>query len=118
MPRQVERLSAKAVQKKSKHGYYCDGAGLYLQVSLSLSKSWIFRYTRFGKTREMGLGSLQDFSLAEARERAGQFRKVLADGKDPIEVRNGQIAQQRARSANTLTSAECAECFIDAQKHG
>jgi hypothetical protein len=118
MAHQVERLSAKAVEKKSKPGYYCDGADLYLQVSPSLSKSWIFRYTRFAKTREMGLGSLRDFSLAEARERARKFRKVLSDGKDPIEVRDAQIAQERAQSANTLTFAECAERFIKAQKHG
>jgi hypothetical protein len=37
MAREVHRLSAKAVEKTRVPGYYCDGGGLYLQVSPSLS---------------------------------------------------------------------------------
>src|SRR4051794_40609975 len=66
MPRSVHRLSAKAIEKAKRPGYHCDGGGLYLQVSPTLSKSWIFRYTRDGKTREMGLGSERDVTLAAA----------------------------------------------------
>jgi hypothetical protein len=70
----MHRLSAKSVEKAKEPGYYCDG-GLYLQVSKTLSKSWIFLYRRDGKSREMGLGSERDVSLAQAvrrpRTRAG-----------------------------------------------
>jgi hypothetical protein len=70
MGRQVHRLSAKEVEKKRVPGYWCDGGGLYLQVSPSLSKSWIFRYSRHGRSREMGLGSERDLGLA-ARSTSG-----------------------------------------------
>ena len=95
--RQVEILSAKFVEKQKRPGYYFDGAGLYLQVSPTKSKSWILRYTRFQKTREMGLGSLQAVSLAEARDTARQYRKLLTEGKDPIEVRDAKRQRRGSR---------------------
>jgi hypothetical protein len=69
--------------------------------SRAAAKSWIFRYRFKGSTskagkplaREMGLGSVDTFSVAEARERARLPRQLLADGIDPIEARkNQQIA--------------------------
>src|SRR6266550_1684423 len=95
--RQVEILSSKFVEKQERPGYYFDGAGLYLQVSPTKSKSWILRYTRFQKTREMGLGSLQAVSLAEARDTARQYRKLLTEGKDPIEVRDAKRQRRGSR---------------------
>lgn len=118
MARKVDRLSARFVEKHAKPGYYLDGAGLYLQISSSGSKSWIFLYTRFGKQREMGMGSLSALSLAEAREDAGKWRKVLAQGKDPIEVRDADKAQERARSANSVSFDDCAEKYITAHRSG
>ena len=41
--RSLQRLSAKFVERIQERGYHCDGGGLYLQVSSSLTKSWIFR---------------------------------------------------------------------------
>lgn len=76
----VGRLTALKVAKVKKPGMYADGAGLYLQVSgdgeSTLAKSWIFRFTLRGRSREMGLGSLSLFGLAEARSKADheQFR--------------------------------------------
>jgi hypothetical protein len=49
---------------------YGDGGGLWLQVTSKHARSWIFRYTFRGKPREMGLGSLDTLSLAEARDQA------------------------------------------------
>ena len=79
--RSVERLSAIGVTRLKKHGYHGDGAGLYLQVSPSGSKSWVFRFKLAKRSREMGLGSLRAFGLAEARERARNARQLLADGQ-------------------------------------
>ena len=53
--RSVPAIS-KTVENAKKPGHYCDGGGLYLQVSPTISKSWIFRYARHGKSHEMGLG--------------------------------------------------------------
>lgn len=67
--RQLNRLSTVFVNTRRDPGYYCDGGGLYLQVSAQGSKSWIFRYRDLGtrKLRDMGLGSLQTLTLADAR---------------------------------------------------
>ena len=60
-------------------GTYLDGAGLHLQVSENLSRSWIFRFKSpvRGKERYMGLGPIHTISLAQARELANQARGKL-----------------------------------------
>ena len=56
MTRRVNRLSAVTVGKAKSAGMYADGGGLYLQVSSSGSKSWVFRFRFEGRRRDMGLG--------------------------------------------------------------
>jgi integrase len=112
-------LADSAVRSRSKKpGYYLDGNGLYLQVSKTGSRSWIFRYTLNGKTREMGLGSLTAFGLAQARERAQRARQLLADGIDPIEKRAGERkaieAHRTAERARAKTFEDCAREFHEA----
>lgn len=56
-----------------------DGGGLYLQVSSSGARSWLFRYRWQGKRPEIGLGSFPSVTLSEARRRAGIARAALAE---------------------------------------
>src|SRR5437016_11239977 len=83
--RQFNRLSARTVASKRRPGLYCDGGGLYLQVTLLGSKTWIFRYRspRTRKRRDMGLGPLHSVGLPEARGKAAAQRAALASGLDP-----------------------------------
>lgn len=125
MARQIERLGALQVEKEKKPGYYCDGAGLYLQVSKSGSKSWIMRYTLDGKPREMGLGSFQTFTLAEARQRATAKRKLLSDGIDPLATKRGDLLAKRMADSNIITFDKAAAAYINSNspawrnaKHG
>ena len=118
MSRAVHKLSAKTVEKAKEAGYYCDGGGLYLQISPTASKSWIFRYTRHGKTHWMGLGSERDVSLAEARTKASDARRQLVDGKDPLAAREGHRAQEKLQKAGSIPFAECAKKYIDSHKAG
>lgn len=117
MPRIVDKLNPLLVAKTTKPGYYYDGNGLYLQVSVTGSKSWIFRFTITGKQREMGLGALHTISLAEARLKAKEQRLMLVNGVDPI------TARERAREAEALTRAkkmtfdECAAQYIAAHRN-
>jgi len=74
---QIARLNALAVSKVKKPGMYADGAHLYLQVSAACTKSWISHYTMNGREREMDLGALLNVSLADAREKATQCRKLV-----------------------------------------
>ena len=76
MARTIHRLSDKSVQAKKAKGLYPDGGGLYLQVNSVTSKSWVFRFKRDGRARDMGLGSFGDVSLGEARRRAAEARRA------------------------------------------
>jgi integrase len=119
----MHRLSARGVQTKSRPGYHGDGAGLYLQIKAAamdgrFSRSWLFRYRRDERANWMGLGSLRDVSLAEARERAAQCRKLLVMGKDPIAERDGERERLRVKDAGTLSFDQCAESYIAAHRDG
>lgn len=115
-------LTDAAVKSKAKApGYYLDGHGLYLQVSEGGSRSWVLRYTLNKARREMGLGSVADFGLAEARERARGARQLVADGIDPISARR-QARVERALAAQRQalegrTFEQCAREYISAHSH-
>jgi integrase len=69
-------------------GRHSDGDGLYLNVTRSGARSWLFMWKKDGKRREMGLGSAGSVSLARARELARECRAQVAAGLDPIEARD------------------------------
>ena len=110
------RLSSLTVKHARKPGMLADGNGLYLQVTRANARSWIFRYYRNGKSREMGLGSLNAVGLAGARLKAAACRGLLADGIDPIAARDAERAQRALEDARAITFDQCAEAFITA--HG
>ena len=64
------KLSAVEVTKAKGPAVLHDGGGLYLRVSATGAKSWVFRFQLDGKRRDMGLGPFPDISLAEARGKA------------------------------------------------
>src|SRR5262245_18799411 len=68
-----------------------DGHNLYLRIEPGGARSWIFRYQIRGRRHDMGLGSYATFSLAEARERAREARKLVADGIDPLDRRRQRV---------------------------
>lgn len=82
----LNKLSAISVKTKGP-GKYEDGGGLRLVKASKDSGKWVFRYTAYGRRREMGLGSLNDVSLRQAREVAAMWRTSVAVGKDPITER-------------------------------
>jgi hypothetical protein len=118
MAHSIQKLSALAVARMNKPGYFDDGGGLILQVSRTGSKNWLFRYSLHGRRREMGLGSLQTVDLAAARVLARQCRQALLDGDDPL------ASRQQARTAATLARARqisfdaCAAAYIAAHRGG
>src|SRR6202041_3099376 len=73
--RGIGKLTALAVDKAKRRGYYGDGGGLFLQVSAAGTKSWVFRFKEAGKLREMGLGATHTIGLADAREKARDCRR-------------------------------------------
>lgn len=131
--RSIHRLSSKATVAKRLPGYYADGAGLYLQVAASAARgergveagtsarSWIFRFDLNQRRREMGLGPLSIVSLAEARSRAAECRKLLHEGKDPLALRQASQSQaetQALAAQPTQCFDECAAAYIEARRAG
>jgi hypothetical protein len=116
MAKLIERLNPMQAFKLKDPGYYCDGAGLYLQIAKGGSKSWVLRYTVNGRSREMGLGSFTTFSLAEARKRASEQRKKLSDGVDPIDAKRGTLLERRLAAAKVITFDKAAKGFIEANE--
>lgn len=91
MARSLQKLSDTFVKSgKLKSGRHSDGGGLYLNVSDTGSRSWLFMWKKDGKRREMGLGPYPDIGLAKARAKAADCRAFVADGKDPILERDRQ----------------------------
>ncbi len=83
-PHPKQKLTAVAARKLSKPGRYADGNGLYLLVKQSGAKTWILRLVINGRRTDMGLGSFDLVSLAEAREKALEHRKLARAGGDPV----------------------------------
>ena len=106
--------SARSVDTVTKTGYHRCDRGLYLQVSRTGTKSWIFRYKSpvTSKQREMGIGSLDVVSLAEARKIAVETRLQLLKGLDPINERKQAKQANLLKQARTMTFEEAAERCI------
>lgn len=84
MARQLHRLPPRAAITTSVAGRYSDGGGLYLVVSPTGSRKWVFRFRWRGKLSDMGLGSASVVPLSRARERAAEARLKIAEGINPL----------------------------------
>jgi len=107
--RDFKRLSSRTVDT-AKPGKHADGGGLYLIVAESGSRKWVFRFTRDGKAREMGLGAASGGTLADARHKAAEAQRLIADGKDPL--------SERAKQNETPTFEKMAEDVIASIEQG
>jgi integrase len=112
------KLSAVEVTKAKGPTVLHDGGGLYLRVSPTGAKSWVFRFQLDGKRRDMGLGPYPDISLAEARAKALEQRKLRHNGIDPLDARKAHRQAQRLSLARGRTFQEMAEEFISRNETG
>ncbi|WP_370598021.1 tyrosine-type recombinase/integrase [Plesiomonas shigelloides] len=64
-----------------------DGGGLYLLVNPSGSKYWRLKYRFVGKEKLLAIGVYPDISLAQARSRREEAKKLLLEGRDPGQER-------------------------------
>jgi integrase len=119
MSRTIHRLTTRAIAsakpRPGKRVMLADGGNLLLQVTGKpdgeFSRSWIFRYESDGKRHDLGLGSLDTLSLADARQRARELRVQLIDGLDPRGVREQKRAERLAElseRARRMTFRQCA----------
>ena len=106
----TNKLSARTVATLAKPGRYGDGSGLYLVVSETGARKWVFRFTFGGRVTEMGFGNAA-VSLAQARGKAVEARKTLAERKSPIEARR----EAERIAAGKPTFGQCADALLEAK---
>jgi integrase len=80
----VGKLTNRFVETTKNPGRYSDGNGLILNVLATGGRNWLLRVQYKGKRRDFGLGGYPDNSLAKAREKAGEYRRVIKEGEDPL----------------------------------
>lgn len=110
----INRLTARRVATITEPGYHPDGGGLYLQVTPSGAKSWVFRYRFDGRRPEMGLGPLHVVGVAEARESADAARKLVLAGQDPLSGRRAAAVA----TAGIPTFWDAALAYIEERRAG
>jgi hypothetical protein len=103
MTMSIEKLTSCQVVRISTPGKCGDGGGLYLQVTKTLVKSWVFRFSLDGLEHYMGLGSLDLVCLKEARKKAHRARAMLAKGIDPLRARRIQNTQDKVSLSSDKT---------------
>jgi integrase len=111
MPKIVKPLTVARIEK-AKAGMLSDGGGLMLLVNERGAKTWIWRYVRGSRRRDLTIGQWPEISLDSAREEVRKWRAVLAQpGGDP------HAAREQARKPSTVpTFGECADLYIDTHR--
>jgi integrase len=113
-----DKLTAISIRRKREPGLYHDGAGLYLQVTEYETQSWIFKFTLRGRARQMGLGSAELISLADARRKRDDARRLLLDGIDPIEARRSARQARQLAVVEAVSFKQAAMGYMSAHEAG
>lgn len=91
-----------AAKPKEKAYKLTDEKGLYLLISPNGSKYWRQKFRFLGKENLLSHGIYPEISLAEARERRDEARKLIANGVDPSEHKKAQKSASLERAANSF----------------
>lgn len=95
-------VKARNARPKDKPYKMTDGAGLFLLVTPAGGKWWRFKYRFGGKEKLLSFGTYPEVSLADAREKRAEARKMVAAGIDPSEARKAKKAEDADNAANTF----------------
>ena len=103
--------AVRAAAAKDKAYKLTDSRGLHLHISGNGHKSWRYKYRFEKKERLLTLGTYPDVSLAEAREKRDEAKKMLRKGRDP------RHAVKRGRLVSEVGASKCFET-VARQWHG
>lgn len=106
----------KRIKLREKPFKLSDGGGLYVWVTPAGGKLWRWAYRHEGKQKVMAFGRYPDISLARARERHAEQRKLLAEGVDPMAQRKSEKQAERIATENSFASV--AKRWLDHWQHG
>ena len=118
MPKTAKEMSPVGVRNLSRPGLHSVGgvAGLYLQVTEGGAKSWVLRATVGSKRRDMGLGSYPTVTLAQAREKAREWREAIWQGRDPAAERQEAQRALRASQAASMTFDQAVAAYLKSKR--
>jgi len=105
MPKRIVPLSdiqVKNAKPKEKEYKLMDGYGLFLLVTPTSGKLWRFDYRLGDKRKTMAFGAYPTITLADARQRRDDAKKLLANGVDPCEVKKAQKAARTKSASNSF----------------
>jgi len=125
--RNGKALTAASLMAEKAPGKHHDGGGLglYLRVEPNGARFWVQRITIRGKRRELGLGSPPTVTLAKARDKATDNKRVAIAGGDPLQAKRLAAAvltfeeaaiKVHALHAPTWRSEKHAQDFINSLK--
>lgn len=118
MPKIAQAMSERKVASLKTPGRYAVGGvvGLYLEVSQSGYRSWVFRFKTEGRRKDMSLGSYPLVGLADARLLASEKRGLIAKGVDPLQVRHQAKLDAKLCQTTEKTFDWCAQEYIKSKK--
>ncbi|WP_339542671.1 tyrosine-type recombinase/integrase [Pseudomonas sp. JAI120] len=121
----MSKLTVKAIEKLMRAGsksLTSDGNGLYFKVGVTGGTSWIFRYKFNKSSTDMGLGGYPSVSLPDARGKASDARKLLANGINPKAARDSErerlSSERRAEDAKRVFFEQMANEYAEAHGPG
>lgn len=122
MATETNKFTDRAARSLRAAGFHSDGQGLYLRVKSSGAKSWVFRYRFGGRRRDMGLGTFEEVTLAEARIARDKAQSLLSRGLDPLGRAETMRASPPAKipilSAKRVTLEDCWMDYVGGQEAG
>lgn len=113
----LTQFSIQRARPREKPYKLSDGGGLHLLVQTGGSRLWRLRYRHAGKENMLALGSFPEVSLASARSKRDEARKLLAEGKDPSQKKKEDKIAAAFASANTF-GAIAAEHLANLEANG
>ncbi len=91
----------RSAKPKAKEYSLVDGDGMFLLVHPNGSKYWRFRFRFGGKQHLMAFGVYPETSLADARQKREEARKLVAAGVDPREHKRA-LKEEQAKEVITF----------------
>lgn len=94
--------SCKTAKAEDKARKLADGGGLFLYVQPNGKKYWRMKYRIGGIEKLLSFGEYPLLTLADARERREQAKKLISNGVDPSQHKKRQKRQKQAESENSF----------------
>ncbi len=95
-------IAIRNAKPKPKPVKLSDGGGLFLLIAPSGGKLWRLAYRFQGKQKQLAFGAYPAISLAAARQKRDDAKRLLADGVDPSAAMKAALLASKTENANTF----------------